>query len=152
MFGDDIQFWHWLAAGFGLLVIEVFLPGVVMMWFGLGALVVGLVLLLIPTLGFELQLLIFAVVSVATLVVGRAYVAKRLRAEDHPKLSRRGAQMIGQVLILDEKTQRGRGRQRVADSTWTIAVDPPSGDDLPKGAKVEVVAVKGVTLQVKAVE
>jgi membrane protein implicated in regulation of membrane protease activity len=45
--------------------------------------------------------------------------------------------LIGKEFYLDEAIERGHGRIRVGDSQWRVA-----GDDLPKGAKVRVVAVE----------
>jgi membrane protein implicated in regulation of membrane protease activity len=45
--------------------------------------------------------------------------------------------LIGKEFYLDEAIERGYGRMRVGDSLWRVA-----GDDLPKGAKVRVVAVE----------
>ena len=62
----DIQhlaFWHWLVFGVLLMALEVFVPAMLVMWFGFGAIVTGLLLWLIPDMGLSWQLLIFAVVS-----------------------------------------------------------------------------------------
>ena len=41
----DIQllYWHWLVIGMLLVVAEIFIPSFTVLWFGLGALVVGFV-------------------------------------------------------------------------------------------------------------
>ena len=40
----------------------------------------------------------------------------------------------------------GRGHMRVGDSSWPVVAD----DDLSAGTQVEVIAVEGITLRVKA--
>ncbi|MCU6308624.1 NfeD family protein, partial [Enterobacter quasiroggenkampii] len=40
----------------------------------------------------------------------------------------------------------GRGHMRVGDSSWPVVAD----DDLSAGTRVEVIAVEGITLRVKA--
>jgi inner membrane protein len=54
--------------------------------------------------------------------------------------------MIGQRYELIEAIVNGRGKARVGDGQWLV-----NGPDLPLGAIVEVVAVDGSTLQVRAV-
>ena len=61
------------------------------------------------------------------------------------RLNRRAAQMIGQRYVLTEAIVNGRGKARVGDGEWLVA-----GPELPLGATVEVVAVDGTTLQVRA--
>ena len=55
----DIQmlYWHWLVLGLLLVVGEIFIPSFTILWFGLGALVVGLVELLIP-MSLSVQILL----------------------------------------------------------------------------------------------
>jgi membrane protein implicated in regulation of membrane protease activity len=53
--------------------------------------------------------------------------------------------LIGQRYELIEPIVNGRGKARVGDGQWLV-----SGPDLPLGTTVEVVAVEGTTLQVRA--
>ena len=57
---ETIEFWHWLVIGLCFLALEVFAPGAILMWFGFGGLVTGLLLWLIPSMNLEAQVLIFA--------------------------------------------------------------------------------------------
>ena len=59
----DIQWWHWLVAGLALLVIELAVPGMVVLWFGVAAIGIGLLLWAVPTLSLTLQLALWAVLS-----------------------------------------------------------------------------------------
>jgi membrane protein implicated in regulation of membrane protease activity len=72
---------------------------------------------------------------------------KLLRREPGSEyLNRRAEQMIGQRYVLIEPIVNGRGKASVGDGQWLV-----SGADLPVGSTVEVVAVDGTTLQVRAV-
>ena len=57
-------------------------------------------------------------------------------------------QLVGHRAILAEDMQGGRGRIRVNDSAWPALAD----EDYPAGTRVEVTAVEGITLRIKAVE
>ena len=61
----DIQllYWHWLVIGMILVVGEIFIPSFTILWFGLGALVVGLVEMFIP-MSLSTQILVWTVSSV----------------------------------------------------------------------------------------
>lgn len=145
MIFDEITFWHWLIAGVILIAFEMFVPGVVFMWVGIAAIITGVVAWAAPDLSLEWLLIIFAVLSVISVVSGRMYLTKRPLATDHPKLNRRGQRYVGRTFVLSEPIVDGYGKIKVDDSTWKI-----SGPDLATGTKVEVVDVDGTVLKVEA--
>ena len=119
----DIQhlaFWHWLVFGVLLMALEVFVPAMLVMWFGFGAIVTGLLLWLIPDMGLSWQLLIFAVVSGISVLGWRK---SRFREEnissDSPDLNNRLHSHIGKEYVLTEAIINGRGTMRVGDTAWT---------------------------------
>ncbi|MDU4222527.1 MAG: NfeD family protein [Enterobacter asburiae] len=61
-------------------------------------------------------------------------------------LNQRGQQIVGKRFTLDTALVNGRGHMRVGDSSWPVVAD----DDLSAGTRVEVIAVEGITLRVKA--
>ncbi len=138
---EQLTFWHWFIFGVVLAVLELFAPGVVFLWLGIAAGVTGLVLLVAPDLGWQFQVLSFAVLAVLCVILGRHLVARRPAATDHPALNRRAEQYVGQIHVLSESVRDGRGRLVLDDTTWTVR-----GDDLPKGTRVKVVAIEGAVL------
>ena len=52
LFPETIFFWHWLALGLFLMLIEVFVPGVLFLWLGLAGILTGLLLLAVPDTGW----------------------------------------------------------------------------------------------------
>lgn len=141
---DNAVYWHWWVLGVVLIILEAFSPGVYFIWMGVAAGVVGLVALLVPSLGWEFQLLIFALVSVASVFLIRLFLQRRPIATDQPKLNRRGEQYIGRTFTLDTPIVNGLGKIRVDDSTWKI-----EGEDCSAGSKVVVIGVDGVVLRVE---
>ena len=150
-FMQDVTFWYWLAFGMGLMLVEVLVPGVLFMWLGAAAIVTGLILLGIPDMGWQIQLVVFAVLSIVSVYVGRRYVYANPEPTDHPTLNQRGENLVGQQYALDGATSGGAGRVKVGDSLWAVAVKP-QGAELPAGARIQVVRVDGSTLVVEAVE
>ena len=61
----DPQVWHWVVLGIGLIVFEIFLPSFTALWFGVAACVVALLLWIFPSLGIELQVVSWIILSVA---------------------------------------------------------------------------------------
>ena len=142
-----IEFWHWWVAAIGLIVVETLAPGAIFLWLGVSAAVVGAILLAAPELSWEYQLLIFAVLSVGSVIGWRAYHKRHPTETDLPNLNRRGEQYVGRLITLDDPIVNRVGKVRLDDTSWKV-----EGDDLPAGARIEVVGVDGVVLKVAAAE
>ena len=76
---DHLQFWHWWILGLMLGVVEVMAPGAFFLGFGVAAGVTGLILLVLPGLDWHYQLLAFAVLAVAAVIVGRSVMRRQTR-------------------------------------------------------------------------
>ena len=141
---------HYLWWILALLLIagEVLLPGYFLLWIGIAAAAMGVLVWLLPPLGLLLQAVLFGLLALAACVLYARLLRPRLerREPGSERLNRRGEQMIGQRYELVEPIVNGRGKARVGDGQWLV-----SGPDLPLGATVEVLAVEGTTLQVRAV-
>ncbi|MCB1609328.1 MAG: NfeD family protein [Xanthomonadales bacterium] len=143
----DLTVWQWwLAAGFLLLIAEIFAPGVFMIWFGVAAVILGLITWLIPALPWALQAVLFASLSVAFVLYYRHLKAKyNTEGSDQPLLNKPLAQMIGQVHALHTAIENGRGKIKIGDSLWSVR-----GPDMPAGERVRILAVQDLVLEVEA--
>lgn len=146
MWGLSVHYLWWILA---LLLIagEFLAPGYFMLWIGLAAAAMGVVLWIAPGLGLLGQALLFAVLTVAFCVAYARFLRPTLERRDPggERLNRRGEQMVGQRFQLIEPISNGRGKAQVGDGQWLV-----SGPDLPLGATVEVLSVDGTTLRVRA--
>jgi len=144
---DNIVFWHWWILAIVLMCIELFAPAAFFIWCGIAAAIVGLIVLVLPAMSWEVPFLLFAVLSVVSVLVGRKYLQQRGAMEsDQPMLNRRGEQYVGRVFTLNEPIVDGTGRVQVDDSSWRI-----EGQDMAAGVRVKVVAINGSTLIVEKV-
>ncbi len=146
-FFKDMAYWHWWVLGIVLLILEVFAPGAFFLWLALAAGVLGVILLAMPALSWETQLLLFAALSVASVLAGRFWLKRHPIDTDQPNLNRRGEQYVGRVFTLEAPVVNGFGKIRVDDTTWKIR-----GEDCATGSRVRVVSVDGTTLVVGAAE
>lgn len=143
----QLLYWHWIVFGLILVALEMLLPGFILLWFGAGAILVGVLLLIFPDIGWQWQLLIFSIFSVLSLV-GWKYWSKN-RVDDDPEsgvLNQRGKALVGRESILIEPIVNGVGRIQVDDTFWRV-----NGEDLENGKLVRVVDVDGATLKVEHV-
>ena len=141
VFLQQVEFWHWWVLGVVLLILEVFAPGAFFLWLALAAGIVGLVVMMIPAMAWEAQLLLFALLSVASFLLGRLWLRRHPIETDLPTLNRRGEQYVGRVFTLEEPVVNGNGKIRVDDTTWKIR-----GDDCVAGTRVRVTGVDGTVL------
>lgn len=143
----DIQWWHWLVAGLALLVIELAVPGMVVLWFGVAAIGIGLLLWAVPTLSLTLQLALWAVLS-CVLVFAWFRVFRADQHRTHAGMS--AGDVLGEVgLVVHEITPFGRGQVRfqkplLGADVWDCIAD----DTLPVGERVKVLSVEGSLLKV----
>ena len=142
---DQIEFWYWLIAAVVMIVIEMVVPAAYFLWMGISAFVVGLLLFAFPEIPLLIQVVIFGVLSVASLVLYKRHQKQNPMVIDEPKLNRRGEQYVGRLFTLEEPIVNGVGKVKVDDSTWKV-----QGSDSPAGMKVRVISVDGTVLIVES--
>ncbi len=140
----EVLFWHWWILAGILMVLEIVAPGVFLLWRGIAAAVTGLIAYVVPTLDWQWEALIFALLSIVIVWGWRSYQRRHPTQTDLPTLNRRGEQYVGRRLSLDQPIVNGRGQVKVDDSTWRV-----EGADLPAGTPVVVTGVKGTILVVE---
>ena len=143
-FFDHLEFWHWLILALLLAGIEMLTPGFFAIWLGGAALITGLLVLVVPGMSWEGQLVLFAVLAVVS-VLGWYRFGRRMRiATEDATLNRRGDSLIGRSGDLVEPIVNGRGRVKIDDSVWRA-----EGNDAPLGTRVTVTGVQGAILKVE---
>jgi membrane protein implicated in regulation of membrane protease activity len=142
-----MDWWMWLAAGFVLLVFELVTPsGFFIMFFGVGAVVVGLLsgagLVATPWV----QWLVFTAVSVACLLLFRGKIQARVEASGaRPPVD----SLVGEVVIPVEGIAPGAvGRVSLRGSTWEARNDGTVG--VYANQRCKVVRVSGLQVGIVA--
>ena len=142
--GYTPDFWHWWILALGLIIIETVLPGTFFLWMGISAIVLGLLAWLIPAMSWEMQLMLFAILSLVSIVGWRMWQRRHPDESDQPNLNRRAEQYVGRVFTLETPIENGYGKVRVGDTLWRV-----KGGEAPVGSKVKVTSVDGVILVVE---
>ncbi len=137
----------WAAIALVLIAAETFMPGAFLLWMGIAAALVWLVVLLVPGLSVLAQVILFVALSVIAVLAYRKWFRRRERPSDRPLLNRRADQLVGRVVPLDRAIVGGRGRVKIDDAYWDAR-----GVELPAGTLVRVVGSDGMTLEVLSAE
>ncbi|HBF32166.1 NfeD family protein [Rhizobium sp.] len=135
---DQLDLWSWWVAGLALLALEMAMPGMFLVWFGVGALATGVLSLLFwgnPYWLWQAQSLAFAALSVLAILLGRKLVRSDAARSDEPLLNRRTESLVGRTAILEDAIVEGRGRIKLDGTFW-----PVIGPDLAVGTRVKVVS------------
>jgi inner membrane protein len=135
--------WNWLILAVALFALETVVPGVHFLWFGVAAVLVGL-LALATGLAWQWQLIAFAVIAVAAVFLVRRYARPDNARSDLPDLNIRGAQYIGRIVTVEESIRGGRGKVRVGDTLWQA-----EGEDATAGQRVRIKSANGTVLVVE---
>lgn len=143
---EHVRPWHWWVLGALLLILEVLAPGVFFVWLAIAAFALGLIVFVLP-LGVPLQLLLFAVLCLVSVFLGRRYVSKlALGGNEGDKLNEGASRLVGRTVTVTTPIVNGLGRVRVGDSDWRA-----TGPDTAAGKSVLIVAADGTTLIVREV-
>jgi hypothetical protein len=140
-----MDWWMWMAGGLALMVLELLTPsGFFIMFFGLGALTVGVLARVGVVEAWWLEWLLFTVLSVGYLLLFRGKLQAMFQA---PPL-RPVDSLVGVLAVPQDAIAPGAvGRVEVRGSTWSAR---NLGDvALAHGQRCTVVSVDGLLLGVK---
>ncbi len=135
----------WLIAMIVLLAVEAMVPGLISIWFAIGALAALIAALLHAPLW--LQVVWFIVVSVVSLAVTRPLAKKYVNGRVKPT----NADMIlGKDCLVTEAIDNvlGTGAVIVAGKTWTARMENDA-DRAAEGEVLKAVRIEGVKLIVR---
>lgn len=135
----------WLVAMVALLIVEALVPGLVSIWFAIGALAALIAALLHAPLW--LQIVWFLAVSVATLVLTRPLAQKFVNSRTQPT---NADALIGRDCVVTESIDNlaGTGAVKIDGKVWT-ARSENENTCFAAGDVVTAVRIEGVKLIVK---
>jgi len=138
----------WFVVGLVLLIFEFMLPGLIIGFFGVGAVITAIVCLM-TDVSLNTQLIIFIVSSVLSLLVLRRWLKGIFLG--HTKARQAGTEdldeFVGQHAVVKERiVPRLGGKVELHGTNWQAVAD----GEIAEGAAVEVVSKDNLTLKVKA--
>ncbi|MDR2690107.1 MAG: NfeD family protein [Azoarcus sp.] len=146
-----IEWWHWVVGGLALIVLELFIPSFFVIWFGLGALPVALLLLAVPGLPLATQVLVWFLASVTMTVLWFQIFNKRFA--DKTRSGTATGDAIGEIgLLVHAVAPFTRGKVRfqrpiLGTEEWQCTAET----DIPAGERVKILAIEGNFVKVEHV-
>ncbi len=146
----DLAWWHWIVLGLALGLLELAVASFFIVWFGLGALLVGAAMLVFPAMGFATQVLWWTVASVLMTVLW----FKVFRRDADTTRAGQPDEALGEIGILVQAAEplgvgSGRGEVRFQKPVMGSDVWPCIADEaIGAGERVKVLAVDGQLLKV----
>lgn len=140
-----MEIWHyWTIVALLLFVVELFTQGFAVICISIGA--AGGAVAAASGLSFEMQLVVFAIVTLFA-IAGVRPLLKRMFHTDQEKVATNTSAMIGRRGKVCVAIEEDGGRVMIDGVDWKA--QSLSGETIPEGALVEVVAIDSVILTVK---
>jgi membrane protein implicated in regulation of membrane protease activity len=147
------NYWlFWFAIGFVFLFLEITTPGIVFVFFGLGAWAVMVLLFVLP-LPLYSQWIIFIVLSVAFLVVLRKKLNALFRKKEEGRTDSLSDPLVAnqyigrEVVVMQAISPEKSGVIELNGSNWQAR----SLHSLPQGANAKIVELKDLIVWVEPV-
>lgn len=143
-----IGYWHWIVMGLILSLGEILVASFVLLWFGLSAIIVGILLMVFP-LPITAQLLLWVLLSLFFVFAWFKWITPRIKNASLSGMARES--MLGQIgtVIEYNSVQPGRGVVRfpapiLGDDEWQFICS----ESVEVGSRVIVQEFSGNTLMV----
>jgi membrane protein implicated in regulation of membrane protease activity len=134
----------WFLVGLGLLLLELALPGLVILFFGAGAWVTALVCA-ITDISLNWQIFIFLIASLLGLVLLRRYLRKRFFSKSDKETEDPLEEFIGKKALAVDDFKDGGGTVEFKGTRWTARCDEP----VKKGEWVTILSKESLIFTVK---
>lgn len=132
------SYWYWFSLAALLLLLEIIVPGIFLIWLGMGAAFVGVFLVIFPQADLAWQLFALVVSISGAVALGLKWQKKILKTQ--PATLNLGLEgYIERTAVVSQEFNQGRGRVRIDDSSFpAISEDDP----LEVGQAVSIIAIQ----------
>ena len=135
----EFAWWYWIVIGFVLVGAELLLPAFYLIWFGLGALLLGLLMTIVP-LSMTAQLFAWTVASAGMVLLWFRYLKPRTMTQVG-----QSDNVVGEIGLLTragapfEKGEVRFQKPIAGAESWPCIAD----EAIPAGERVRVSSVEG---------
>ena len=148
---EGLSSWWWVAAAFALGALEMVTGTAVLIWVALATLTMAVINALFPTISGELQIALFAALSIAVTFAGR-WGMQRFGdgGAVHITLNKRSNHLVGRTAtVLDYHAGSNSGAIEIEgmrwQATWAVGQSSATGDT------VRICSAKGMNVTVEPI-
>jgi len=141
-----MHYWSWFILGLLLILLEVAVPGLISLFFGLSALIVGALCLFIPIIPW-LQWVLFSVLAAILLASLRTWVKSMFggRASQSQAIDN---DIVGQRAIVTQRIMPGHpGKVELRGANWSA----DAAETMEPGTAVKVIKKESISLTVERI-
>ncbi len=144
---SNIAYWHWLVLGMLLIAAEIFVASFILFWFGLSAIVLSLLLLMVD-ISFQAQLMLWVVLALIDILVWFKFIKPKWKDKTTAGMGKEA--LTAQVgTVIESNAGKDRGKLKfpapiLGEDEWLYICD----EEIEIGARVKVTDVSGNTLMV----
>jgi inner membrane protein len=135
----------WATIGVLCFIIEMLSGTMYFLLFGICALLVALISAIIPSLGFEIAIILFCVFSILSVFIGRRFFPKASNFANS-RINNPNHRLIGEIGIADEDFKNNLGGVLIGDTRWRAICNT---NDPKAGTNLKIIGVDGATLFVQ---
>lgn len=146
-----MEWWYWIVAGLCLIGLELIVPSFTIIWFGLGAIVVGALSSIWPDFPVAGQVALWSAASISFTALWFRYF-KPKGDRSHAGMSKEG--IVGETGIIIRGTEDSYGRGVVKFRISVLGADEWgcfSDSALHIGDRVKVIDIEGQILKVELI-
>ena len=136
----------WFLVGLGLLILELIIPGLLVLFFGIGAWITALATAIFD-INLNFQIAIFLVTSLLGLVLLRKFLKKRFFDKTSELIEDQLEEFIGHKAQVTKDFKDGTGQVEFKGTRWKAE----SGETLKEGQYVIIEKKDSLTLHVKSI-
>jgi membrane protein implicated in regulation of membrane protease activity len=139
----------WLLAGVVMIILEFMLPGFVIVFFGVGAILVGVICWL-WTISFNAQLVLFMAISVVLLLAIRKWVKNIFvgYTSSQEAIGELSKEFAGELAtVISEIAPDNPGKVEFHGTNWEAESDEP----IARGERVKIIGQRSIRLMVKKI-
>ena len=142
--------WVFVVAGIGLIICEIFIPGFVVMWFGVAAIITAIPVYLGAST--NTVMLVYSVSLILLGIFGRKLAMNLLNSGEDDSTKTNAATFVGSIgVVTQEIGVTGiAGRVYVNNESWSAI--SANGKEIEKDQQVRVLKIDGVKVIVEKKE
>ncbi len=138
----------WFLIGLAFLLLEFFLPGLIVLFFGFGAWITAICTFIFD-LGLNAQLVVFISTSILSLIFLRKYFKRIFVGKDEKAVDEVLEEIVGKTVIAESDFEKGRkGKVTFKGAIWEAL----SETDIKKGDQLKITGKESIVLKVEALD